>query len=185
MNSHVIIALQDIVHSSSLWVLGVVALTALANIFKPSLFQKFMFEFGERKYVVSTCAFIGLLFGTIFIATQPNMPNTFVSENTKQTVSVVDITQTPTPELTASQPVEEAKPVQETATPNSAPSVAVAETPTTDPKPAKDETTKTNSKPSANPKTSRNSMLPKIELSCKKDTNSGKNSRFTICLYRN
>lgn len=95
MDTRSISAFQDLVHNASLVAIGVVFIIAVISIVKPQFFQKFMYEFGERKYVLSTCVFIGLLCSTVFIATESSGDNAYVSENTKHTVSSVDLLQQP------------------------------------------------------------------------------------------
>ncbi len=189
MDPHVVIELQDMVHSISLWLIGLIVVIAVFNILKPSIFEKFMFEFGERKYVVSTCVFIGLLCSTVFVATQPNVvPSTYGFENTKQTVSAVDIIQSSVPEITSVQQAETQKADETVApTPASESGTAPVQASVDTPPPAQTEAIKNDSKPSSNSKPenkSGRSLLPKIELTCKKDKSSAKSTRTTICLYK-
>lgn len=94
MNSYVLNTFQEIIHSASLITLGITVLIVLVSIFKPQVFKKFLHDFGQRKYVVSICVFVALLCSTVFVATQQETGNTYVSNNTQHTVSAVDLLQT-------------------------------------------------------------------------------------------
>lgn len=90
MNSNVLNAFQEIVHTGSLVLLGFVLLLVASAAIKPGLFRGLLQEFSQRKYILSAGLFASLLCGTVFIATQPGKNDTYVSENTKQTIAAVD-----------------------------------------------------------------------------------------------
>ena len=61
---------RDFVHVGSLVLLCLVVLIALIGIVKPDLLRNLFRDFTQRKYVLATAVFCGLICGTIFVATQ-------------------------------------------------------------------------------------------------------------------
>lgn len=95
MKTNIITTLQSMIHTGSLVLLGLILALIVIAGFKPRLFRKLLHEFSERKYIVSIGVFAALLCGTVFVATQPSTEATYVSENTKQTITATGSMPTP------------------------------------------------------------------------------------------
>lgn len=81
---------QTTLHSMSIMLFGLVIALVLIGASRPRLLQRFFHEFSERKYIFAFAAFTALLGGTIFVATEPVTQQTYVSENTKQPITIVE-----------------------------------------------------------------------------------------------
>lgn len=95
--------LQIVVHWASLIGLVVATIFTISGMTRPEFFPKFFREFHQRKYIFSFGAFVVLLCGTIFIATQPNAEKTQSSQSQAQPIAMA----TEAPSTQSTQPETE------------------------------------------------------------------------------
>ena len=77
---------RDFVHLGSLTVLAIVIILAVIGLFKPQLFRKIFQEFAQRRYILASAVFVGLLCATVYVSTEAPH-ETYESHNMKESVT--------------------------------------------------------------------------------------------------
>ncbi|MGI9027702.1 MAG: G5 domain-containing protein [Candidatus Saccharimonadales bacterium] len=130
MDTNTIDTVRNMVHGTSIVLLAIILVIVIVGLFKPQLVKKIFREFSERKYIVTAGVFIGLLSGTVFLATQP-VDNSYVSRDTNQAVRALDSireTQNTTQETIKTEEVNVVESVAYTAKQQADPSLPVGQT---------------------------------------------------------